>query len=150
MFINKSEYGNSTTNKQVPIIDLYGGYRSMYTEDRQLKIKGAIGRYGDVEYSNSMKAACGIPVILEEKDLTKDNLINLIDKTLTDKEQYNNIKNNLKDLVSRSSRVGNSWPVLNAGSQLKGTNYYFEVQKGKTENYSGEVVVYSSFITRMR
>jgi len=59
-------------------------------------------------------------------------------------------KNNLKDLVSRSSRVGNSWPVLNAGSQLKGTNYYFEVQKGKTENYSGEVVVYSSFITRMR
>lgn len=59
-------------------------------------------------------------------------------------------KNNLKDLVSRSSRVGNSWPVLNAGGQLKGTNYYFEVQKGKTENYSGEVVVYSSFITRMR
>mgnify|MGYP003521592773 CR=1 FL=1 len=57
---------------------------------------------------------------------------------------------NLKDLVSRSSRVGNSWPVLNAGSQLKGTNYYFEVQKGKTENYSGEVVVCSSFITRMR
>ncbi|MCR5614082.1 hypothetical protein [Treponema sp.] len=59
-------------------------------------------------------------------------------------------KDGLQDLVSRSSRVGNSWPVLNAGSQLKGTNYYFEVQKGKTENYSGEVVVYSSFITRMR
>ncbi len=59
-------------------------------------------------------------------------------------------KNNLKDLVSRSSRVGNSWPVLNAGSQLKGTNYFFEIDKGKTEDYSGEVVVYSSFITRMR
>jgi hypothetical protein len=59
-------------------------------------------------------------------------------------------KNNLKDLVSRSSRVGNSWPVLNAGAQLKGSNYFFEIDKGKTEEYSGEVVVYSSFITRMR
>ena len=29
MFINKSEYGNSTTSKQVPTIDLYDGYRSM-------------------------------------------------------------------------------------------------------------------------
>lgn len=71
-FINKSEYGNSTTNKQVPIIDLYGGYRSMYADDRQLKIEGAIGRFGDVEYSNSMKAACGIPVILESDDLDKE------------------------------------------------------------------------------
>ena len=68
-FINKSEYGNSTTNKQVPTIDLYGGYRSMYADDRQLKIEGAIGRFGDVEYSNSMKAACGIAVILESDDL---------------------------------------------------------------------------------
>ena len=71
-FINKSEYGNSTTNKQVPTIDLYGGYRSMYAEDRQLKIYGAIGRFGDVEYSNSMKAACGIAVILESDDLDKE------------------------------------------------------------------------------
>lgn len=71
-FINKSEYINSTTNKQVPIIDLYGGYRSMYAEDRQLKIDGAIGRFGDVEYSNSMKAACGIPVILESDDLDQE------------------------------------------------------------------------------
>ena len=71
-FINKSEYINSTTNKQVPIIDLYGGYRSMYADDRQLKIEGAIGRFGDVEYSNSMKAACGIAVILESDDLDKE------------------------------------------------------------------------------
>ena len=71
-FINKSEYGNSTTNKQVPTIDLYGGYRSMYAEDRQLKIYGAIGRFGDVEYSNSMKAACGIAVILESDDLDQE------------------------------------------------------------------------------
>ena len=71
-FINKSEYGNSTTNKQVPTIDLYGGYRSMYAEDRQLKIDGAIGRFGDVEYSNAMKAACGIAVILESDDLDKE------------------------------------------------------------------------------
>lgn len=71
-FINKSEYGNSTTNKQVPTIDLYGGYRSMYAEDRQLKIYGAIGRFGDVEYSNAMKAACGIAVILESDDLDQE------------------------------------------------------------------------------
>ena len=71
-FINKSEYINSTTNKQVPTIDLYGGYRSMYAEDRQLKIDGAIGRFGDVEYSNAMKAACGIAVILESDDLDKE------------------------------------------------------------------------------
>lgn len=71
-FINKSEYGNSTTNKQVPIIDLYGGYRSMYADDRQLKIEGAIGRFGDVEYSNAMKAACGIAVILESDDLDQE------------------------------------------------------------------------------
>ena len=71
-FINKSEYGNSTTNKQVPTIDLYGGYRSMYADDRQLKIDGAIGRFGDVEYSNAMKAACGIAVILESDDLDKE------------------------------------------------------------------------------
>lgn len=56
----------------------------------------------------------------------------------------------LHDLVSQNSRIGNSWPVLNAGKQLNGSLYYFEVQKGKTDNYSGEAVVYSSFITRMR
>ena len=66
MFINESEYSNTLDNKKAPIIDLDGGYRKM---DEQLKIKGAIGRYGDVEYSNAMKAACGIAVILEEKDL---------------------------------------------------------------------------------
>jgi hypothetical protein len=59
-------------------------------------------------------------------------------------------KNSLKDLVNRGYKVGNSWPVLNAGSQLTSDKYFFEVQKGKTENYEGEVVVYSSFIVRMR
>jgi hypothetical protein len=59
-------------------------------------------------------------------------------------------KNNMKDLVNRGYKVGNSWPVLNAGSQLTSDKYFFEVQKGKTENYEGEVVVYSSFIVRMR
>ena len=37
-----------------------------------LKIEGAIGRFGDVEYSNSMKAACGIAVILESDDLDQE------------------------------------------------------------------------------
>ena len=59
-------------------------------------------------------------------------------------------KKNMKDLVNRGYKVGNSWPVLNAGSQLTSNKYFFEVQKGKTPDYEGEVVVYSSFIVRMR
>jgi len=56
----------------------------------------------------------------------------------------------VEDLVNRGYRSGNSWPVLNAGSQLVSDKYFFEIQPGKTAEYSGEVVVYSSFITRMR
>jgi hypothetical protein len=59
-------------------------------------------------------------------------------------------KNEMKDLVNRGYKVGNSWPVLNAGEQLATDKYFFEIQKGKTPNYEGEVVVYSSFIMRMR
>ena len=59
-------------------------------------------------------------------------------------------KNKMKDLVNRGYKVGNSWPVLNAGEQLTTDKYFFEIQKGKTPNYEGEVVVYSSFIVRMR
>ncbi|MBR3259653.1 MAG: hypothetical protein IKG09_02750 [Mycoplasmataceae bacterium] len=44
----------------------------MYAEDRQLKIEGSVGRYNDVEYSNSMKAACGMALILEWDDLDKE------------------------------------------------------------------------------
>ena len=51
------------------------------------------------QYKNAMdlvnkKAA----LILEEKELTKDNLVNLIDNILSNKEEYNTIKNNLKEL----------------------------------------------------
>jgi hypothetical protein len=56
----------------------------------------------------------------------------------------------LKDLVNRGNKVGNSWPVMNAGSQLASGKYYFEVQSSKDAAYSGDVVVYSSFIARMR
>ncbi len=59
-------------------------------------------------------------------------------------------KNKLNDLVNRGYKVGNSWPVLNAGDQLTTDKYFFEIQKGKTSSYEGEVVVYSSFIVRMR
>ncbi len=59
-------------------------------------------------------------------------------------------KNKIKDLVNRGYKVGNSWPVLNAGSQLPTDKYFFEIQEGKTPDYEGEVVVYSSFIVRMR
>jgi hypothetical protein len=56
----------------------------------------------------------------------------------------------LKDLVNRQYKVGNSWPVINAGAQLTSGKYFFEVGKGKDAKYSGDVVVYSSFIVRMR
>jgi hypothetical protein len=59
-------------------------------------------------------------------------------------------KNKMKDLVNRGYKVGNSWPVLNAGSQLTTDKYFFEIQQGKTPDYEGEVTVYSSFIMRMR
>jgi hypothetical protein len=59
-------------------------------------------------------------------------------------------KQKMKDLVNRGCKVGNSWPVLNAGSQLPTDKYFFEIQEGKTPSYAGEVVVYSSFITRVR
>ena len=59
-------------------------------------------------------------------------------------------RGNLQDLVNRGYRIGNSWPVLNAGAQLPTDKYFFEVQQGKTTAYEGEVVVYDSFVVRMR
>jgi hypothetical protein len=56
----------------------------------------------------------------------------------------------LKDLVNKANKVGNSWPVMNAGSQLSGGRFFLEVGKGKEAKYTGDVVVYSSFIARMR
>ena len=56
------------------------------------------------QYKNAMDLVSkNAGLILEEKDLTEENLINLIDKTLADKEKYNNIKNNLKDLGIKDS-----------------------------------------------
>ena len=56
------------------------------------------------QYKNAMDLVNqNAGLILEEKDLTKDNLINLIDKTLSNKEQCNNIKNNLKKLGIKDS-----------------------------------------------
>ena len=59
-------------------------------------------------------------------------------------------RQNMKDLVNRGYRVGSSWPVLNAGAQLPTDKYFFEIQQGKTPAYEGEVVVYDSFVVRMR
>jgi hypothetical protein len=56
----------------------------------------------------------------------------------------------IEDLVNRGYRIGNSWPVLNAGAQLPTDKYFFEIQEGKTPGYEGEVVVYDSFVVRMR
>jgi hypothetical protein len=59
-------------------------------------------------------------------------------------------RNGIRDLVNRGSRVGHSWPVLNAGNQLTSDKYFFEVGPGKSPDYTGEVSIYSSFVTRMR
>jgi hypothetical protein len=59
-------------------------------------------------------------------------------------------KNKMQNLVNIANKVGNSWPVLNAGKQLTTDKYFFGIQKGKTDSYEGEAVVYSSFVVRMR
>lgn len=59
-------------------------------------------------------------------------------------------KKKLADLVSKGSRVGNSWPVLNAGVLLKDGQYYVRILSNGNPDYSGEVVVYSSFVSRVR
>jgi hypothetical protein len=59
-------------------------------------------------------------------------------------------KDKLPDLVSKGNKIGNSWPVLNAGSLLKNGQYYVRIMGNANPSYSGEVVVYSSFISRMR
>ncbi len=59
-------------------------------------------------------------------------------------------KSKMKDMVNRGYKVGNSWPVLNAGGRLTTDKYFFEVGRGKIPDYEGDVVVYSSFIMRMR
>ena len=56
------------------------------------------------QYKNAMDLVeKNAALILEEKDLNKENLINLIDKTLNDKENYSKIKNNLKELGIKDS-----------------------------------------------
>lgn len=56
----------------------------------------------------------------------------------------------LQDLVSRQNKVGNSWPVMNAREALNGTKFFVQIEQGKTAEYSGEAVIYASFITRSR
>ena len=51
------------------------------------------------QYKNAMDLVKqDAALILEEKDLTKENLISMIDDTLNNKELYNKIKTNLKEL----------------------------------------------------
>ena len=51
------------------------------------------------QYKNAMDLVNqNAALILEENDLTKENLIKLIDDTLNDKNTYKNIKDNLKEL----------------------------------------------------
>jgi hypothetical protein len=54
------------------------------------------------------------------------------------------------DLVNPLFKVGNSWPVLNAGARLVNGVFHIEVGPSKARTYSGEAVVYKSFMTRTR
>ena len=56
------------------------------------------------QYKNAMDLVNkNAGLILEEKDFTKENLISLIDKTLSDQDKYDKIKNNLKELGIKDS-----------------------------------------------
>ena len=56
------------------------------------------------QYKNAMDLVSkDAALIIEEKDFEKEKLINLIDKTLSNKEEYQNIKNNLKKLSIKDS-----------------------------------------------
>ncbi|MFA6507679.1 MAG: hypothetical protein WCT14_16375, partial [Treponemataceae bacterium] len=59
-------------------------------------------------------------------------------------------KKKLANLINRGSKIGNSWPVLNAGTTLNNGQYYLRISENGNPAYSGDVVVYSSFISRMR
>jgi hypothetical protein len=54
------------------------------------------------------------------------------------------------DLVNPLFRVGNSWPVLNAGARLNEGVFHIEIGPGRTDSYSGVAVVYKSFMMRTR
>ena len=56
------------------------------------------------QYKNAMDLVKqNAALILEEKDLNKDTLIKLIDETLNNKEEYNKLKTNLKELGIKDS-----------------------------------------------
>lgn len=56
------------------------------------------------QYKNAMDLVTkNAALILEEKDFTKENLINLIDKTLKNKKEYQEIKHNLENLGIKDS-----------------------------------------------
>jgi hypothetical protein len=54
------------------------------------------------------------------------------------------------DLVNPNFRVGNSWPVLNAGARLNDGVFHIEVGPGRGDDYNGVAVVYKSFMMRTR
>lgn len=79
----------------------------------------------------------------------KDNrTIHVYNQNTKSGKQIEKLK--LQDLISRQNKVGNSWPVMNAREALNGSIFYIQVEQGKSAEYSGEAVIYSSFITRSR
>lgn len=79
----------------------------------------------------------------------KDNrTIHVYNQNTKSGKQIEKLK--LQDLISRQNKVGNSWPVMNAREALNGSIFYIQIEQGKAAEYSGEAVIYSSFITRSR
>ena len=56
----------------------------------------------------------------------------------------------LQNLVSMKYQSGTSWPVINVTQALGGSVFYIEVGKGSTAQYTGEAIIYDSFISRSR
>lgn len=60
------------------------------------------------------------------------------------------VPDRMKNVVSMKDKVGKSWPVINAAKHLVNNRYYLQIKKNGTAAYTGEVVIYKSFIARMR
>lgn len=122
------------------------GTKAEGEKSRPAVIKGKMA--GEAEYWWGMVSI--------EKGRMNDLVVTLKDGKQVEIYEQNTLsgkqikKKKLKDLVSRGSRIGNSWPVLNAGAAFPSGQYYVRIMDNGKPDYSGEVVVYSSFVARVR
>lgn len=120
------------------------GTKAGEAKSRPAKIRGTISGKSDYWWG-----------MVSVEDGTLNDLVITMDDARTVRVFPENTKSgalvkNMKDLVNSTYKVGNSWPVLNVGNQLPSGKYFMEVQTGEKMEYSGEAVIYSSYIMRMR